>query len=227
MGITPDTLTAPNGTEILFVRRWNVLVSALIIEPSIKLVARTVVDYGLVDGEGVYPGNERIARETGLSERSVREAWHFMRGAEMAIRDIRSAWTGRYRTADTWQLLIPDYWRNLPMLGPNSGRFTCQQCGKLFNPQPCNVFATDAKGRPVIDPETGDRQVRWQLYKAVFCNPPRRGPSCWDKWQRANAGQWTDAAWDLFRKARNDDWLSTGYRNSLPVPELSSANTRK
>ena len=211
--ITPDTLTAPNGTEILFVRRWNILVSALIIDPSIKLVARTAVDYGLVDGEGIYPGNERIARETGLGDKAVREAWHFMRGAGMATRDIRSMWTGRQRTADTYQLVIPGNWRGMPLLGPQSGRFTCQECGKLFNPQPCNMFAADAKGRPVVDPETGDRQVRWRLYKATFCHPPRDGPSCFDTWQRANVNQWANAAWGLFGKARNDDWLSTG----LPV----------
>jgi hypothetical protein len=67
---------SPDDEDKPFVARWNTLVSALLIEPSIKLVARQACDYGIMDGEGIYPGNQRLARQTGYDERTVREAWH-------------------------------------------------------------------------------------------------------------------------------------------------------
>ena len=197
-------MITPDDEDRLFVARWNVLVAALLVEPSIKLVAYQAAQYGLADGGDVYPGNERLARQTGLTEKTVREAWHFMRGTGMAIRSTRSAWTGNHRTADLYELTIPEHWRNLPVLGPRFGKFTCQHCGKQFNPQPCNVFQTE-KNKPVIDRETGNRQVRWHLFKATFCPAPRKGPGCFRDWEAAG-GKWADSAWDLFRKARHDDW---------------------
>jgi hypothetical protein len=195
----------PDDEDRLFVARWNVLVSSLLIEPSVKLVAMQAAQYGLADGENVYPGNERIARQTGLTEKTVREAWHFMRGAGMAIRDARSAWTGDRRTADLYELTIPDDWYSMALLGPHARKFTCQQCRKMFNPPPCNVFLTDKAGHPAIDKGTGNRQVRWYLCRATFCPDPRRGPGCFADWKRAG-GKWGDGAWAMFKKARNDDW---------------------
>lgn len=198
-------MITPDDEERLFVARWSVLVGALLVEPSIKLVAFQAAQYGLADGEDVYPGNERLARQTGLSERTVREAWHFLRGTGMALRNARSAWTGDHRTADLYELAIPEDWQGFPLLGPHAGKFTCQQCGKKFNPQPCNVFRTE-HGNPVVSRETGNREVRWRLGNATFCPAPRRGRGCFDDWCAAN-GPWGGAgAWDLFRKARHDDW---------------------
>jgi hypothetical protein len=206
VAISPDDEGKP------FVARWNALVSALLIEPSIKLVARQACDYGIMDGESIYPGNQRLARQTGYDERTVREAWHFLRAAGMAVRDGRSAWTGSRRTADTYSLAIPPAWRHYPVLGPHSARFTCPQCGKLFNPQPCNVFLTaeGASGQPVpVTDADGVREVRWRLWKAVFCPAPRKGPSCMGAWERKH-GSWGSldnaAAWGMFHKARDDEW---------------------
>jgi hypothetical protein len=199
-------MITPDDEDRLFVARWNVLVGALLVEPSIKLVAYQAAQYGVADGEEIYPGNERLARQTGLSEKTVREAWHFMRGAGMAVRGLPSAWTGDHRTADLYELVIPDHWRGFPILGPHGGRFTCQQCQKKFNPQPCNTFLLGKDGHPVISPETGNRQVRWRLPAATFCPPPRKDRSCLSMWEAAN-GRWGgDGAWDLFKKARHDEW---------------------
>lgn len=210
-------MITPDDEDRLFVARWNVLVSALLIEPSIKLVAYQAAQYGLADGEDIYPGNERIARQTGLGDKTVREAWHFLRGAGMALRGAHSAWTGSQRTADLYQLVIPEGWRGMPVLGPHAARFTCQHCGRKFNPQPCNVFVTDKAGRPVVD-GGGIREVRWRLYRAVFCpdpGTPRGGPNgrrpakpagCFAQWESAG-GKWGGSdAWSMYRKARDDDW---------------------
>lgn len=206
MAISPDDVDKP------FVARWNSLISALLIEPSIKLVARQACDYGFMDGEDIFPGNERLARQTGLTERTVREAWHFLRSAGMAVRTENSAWTGARRTADRYELMIPHNWRNFPILGPHAGRFTCQECGKLFNPQPCNVFQHEDKPgtknrTPVVD-RNGVRDLRWALWKAVFCPAPRSGNGCMHYWERVN-GPWSaksGQAWEMFRKARDDEW---------------------
>jgi hypothetical protein len=203
----------PDDEERPFAARWNALVGALLIEPSIKLVARQAVDYGFLDGDGIYPGNERIARQTGLGDKTVREAWHFLRAAEMARRDLRSVWTGTKRLADMYALEIPANWKSMPVLGPHAARFTCQQCGKKFNAPPCNTFLHKQDphtGRqvPVTNPETGLRQVRWALWKAVFCPAPRNGTSCQQLWEKVN-GRWAAdpaACWELFHKARDDEW---------------------
>jgi len=203
---------SPDDEDRPFVARWNALIGALLIDPSIKLVARTACDYGIMDGGGIYPGNQRLARQTGYDERTVREAWHFLRAADMAIRDGRSAWTGSQRTADTYSLVIPSYWASLPVSGPHSSRFTCQHCGKLFNPVPCNTFLHKRQPgaktlTPVVDAD-GKRELRWHLSKAIFCPPPRSGNGCQYHWEREN-GRWDGGKprnWDLFRKARNDDW---------------------
>lgn len=199
-------MISPDDEDRVFVARWNVLVGILLVESSVKLVAYQAAQYGIADGDDVYPGNGRLARQTGLSDKTVREAWHFMRAVGMAERSARSAWTGQRRTADLYRLAIPDGWRGMPVLGPHADRFTCQQCGRLFDPQPCNVFAAAKDGKPLADPETGDRQIRWRLPKVTFCPDPRYGSGCFADWQRAG-GKWGgDDAWDMFRKARNDNW---------------------
>ena len=206
MAISPDDADKP------FAARWNALVSALLVDPSIKLIARQVCDYGFMDGEDIFPGNQRLARQTGYDERTVREAWHFLRAASMAIRVESSAWTGSKRTADRYELVIPGHWRNFPILGPHAGRFTCQHCGKLFNPAPCNVWREEPKSGskrpvPVVD-RGGVRDLRWAVWKTVFCPAPRSGNGCKYHWERQNGNPWPGKqdAWGMFRKARDDDW---------------------
>lgn len=199
----PDVRYAKDGTEILFVRRWNTLVSVLMVESSVKLVARTVVDYGLADGATIYPGNERIIRATGLGDKTVRLAWATLRALGMAERAIPSYYDGRKRQADEYQLAIPPDWRGLATYGPNLGRFHCQHCGKVFNPPPCAHL------------RTAQETVGWWLTKAVFCPEPRKGTGCFAAWNReqrkAGRPEWEaleQEAWKLFRLARNDDWPS-------------------
>jgi len=198
----PDARYAKDGTEILLVRRWNTLVSALIVEPSVKLVARTVIDYGLADGAEVYPGNQRLARQTGYTKETVRQAWAILRALGMAERVIPSYYDGKRRMSDEYQLAIPPHWRALPVYGPNLERFHCQHCGKVYNPQAGTHLRADGT-------------VGWYLAKMVFCPPPRRAPGCFQLWERdrkaAKLPLWNalkEDAWTRFRAARDDEWPS-------------------
>ena len=83
---------------------------------------------------------------------------------------------------------------------------TCQQCGHLFNPQPVAVLEPNG-------------EVLWKLRAAVFCPPPgrpKRKPgerqlkpkpvSCAQLWERHHKWPMDGRAWEMFRKARNDEW---------------------
>jgi hypothetical protein len=204
-------LPRPDDEAKPFIVRWNTLCRILLVESSVKLVARSAVDFANFDnGSSCHPSNERIARETGYSEKAVRFAWSAMRGMGMAER-VGNAVSYR-RIADEYCLLIPSDWETLPVLGPYARKFTCLGCGKLFIPQGnCSVNAEKS------DPKGGDA-VRFDLSRLCFCAPPRAkegrsGDRCvtvWNK-RRVDAGQptWGQMSqdrWDLFREARGDDW---------------------
>jgi hypothetical protein len=212
--ISPDDEVDANGNDLLFVTRFNKLVDALIVESSVKLVARCAVDYAVRDGEGIYPGNEQLARKTSLHHGTVQRAWAILQGLDMAVMESRSYWTGRKRLANSYSLAIPERWRGWPVYGPHFARFTCGHCGKRFNPQPDTVLHPDGS-------------IAWRLASMAFCPPPgrpKRKPgeggrlkpkpaSCFELWQRSG-GKWPsgDGAWELFRQARNDDWPAPSQR---------------
>lgn len=202
--ISPGDEFLSSGDPAPFVARWNTLIAALIAEPSIKLVARTAVDYGLYDGEGIYPGDPRLARQTSYDRKTVGHAFKVLRGLDMAIRVTESGWSGKRLRADEYDFVIPTTWRALPLLGPRFGRFTCQQCGKVFDPQPGTVIQ-----------ENGT--IGWHLSRMVFCSakPLRSGkPSCLELWnenrQRHRLLSWGATedkdCWEMFNQARSDDW---------------------
>ncbi|MEV1315446.1 helix-turn-helix domain-containing protein [Micromonospora arborensis] len=200
-------LHAPDDPDKPFIARWNVLTRILLVEPSVKTVARSAMDFGdFDDGSSCHPSNERIERETGLSERTVRTAWQVLRAIGMAERVEFGA--PHRRLADKYQLHIPEGWRNLPTYGPRVRKFTCLYCEKLITPQGnCTAKSVDGK-----------TQVAFQLQRLVFCPTPRatRGRDaldCFTEWnesQRACGDRtWSehgDDRWKLFRKARADEW---------------------
>lgn len=201
---------APDDEDKPFIARWNMLSRILIVESWVKLVMRAAMDYAdFDDGSRCFPSNERLARETGLSDRSIRYAWSIMRGTKMAQR-VGNAVAHR-GLADEYVLQIPDSWRGLPILGPHGRKFTCQECGKLFNPQGDWVLS---------GPKEGDKPdtVRFKLHPMTFCPSPSRGPAkheggCHERWnegrRRAKKPQWHalgNDAWTHFRDARSDEW---------------------
>lgn len=206
MNVNPDDDSKP------FVVRWNALVKILLVESSVKGVARALIaDYAdFKDGSGCYPGNDRLAIETGYSERTVRFAWSVLRGLGMAE---RVAFGVPYaRKSDDYTLRLPGNWKGAAVLGPHSKKFRCTYCHESFIPQGnCTVNSHPADKR-------GADVVRFKLPRMVFCPEPRQvkgrdAPSCfseWDQAQRKAGGVTWDRlgqdCWKLFREARNDDW---------------------
>lgn len=194
----------PDDDDKPFVARWNTLTRALLVQPSVKLVARSAMDYAdLYDGTSCRPSGARLARNTGYSEKTVRDSWAILRALGMAERVGHG--NGYTRKADEYALQIPEDWKSLPMLGPKEGKFTCINCEKLFTPQGnCTLY--------------GEGDVRYNVRLYCFCPKPRKtkgreGPWCFDVWnqQRKKGGHqtWTEMGrdvWKLFREARSDDW---------------------
>lgn len=203
-------MTRPDDEEKPFGLRWNTLVRVLLIDPSVKLVARTAMDHAdLFDGTDVHISNERMARVTLYSERTVRTAWETLRALGMAERVSTGGMTASgKRKTDEHDLIIPGGWKSLAILGPYEGRFHCVQCAKVFNPS-TSALVVRANGT-----------VGWFVYKMVFCPDPKRRAngkvpeSCfvlWSKKRKRNGSKsWDDlgneGAWKLFREARGDEW---------------------
>ncbi|MFG1755909.1 helix-turn-helix domain-containing protein [Streptosporangium sandarakinum] len=194
----------PDDEEKPFVGRWNSLIRILLVESSVKLVARAAMDYAdLYDGTSCHPSNERLARETGYSERTVRTAWAVLRGMGLAVRVSNAV--AHQRTADEYELVIPDNWKSLPILGPRGRKFTCLFCERLINPEGHNVLRTNGT-------------VGFHVQSFVFCSPPRKtkgrlDAACFEAWnaRRERAGEplWDELGgdvWKMFRLSRGDDW---------------------
>lgn len=195
----------PDDEEKPFVARWNSLIRILLVESSVKAVARAAMDYAdFYDGTSCHPSNERLARETLYDERTVRSAWAMLRGLGLAER-VRHG-VPQKRIADEYELQIPDDWAGMAILGPRSDEFACLHCGADFNP-------------PAVAVLTEDGRAAWALWKACFCKPPRKTKGrntehCLVAWNAARRRDgeptWSDldgpAAWKLFREARADDW---------------------
>lgn len=196
--------------KVPFSARWNTLVNALLVESSVKLVARTACDHAnhydvgeREAGGDTYPGNERLARMTGLSERSVRTAWAVIRGLGMAelvesasYDPIKKRWK-----ADDYRLVIPGNWASLPILGPSMAKFRCLHCANLMTPRAnCKVDSAD--------------RVTFDATRFCFCPPPRdttKGIGCFRLWTKgreaAGLQRWSDLdVWKLFRESRGEDW---------------------
>ncbi|GAA4928620.1 hypothetical protein GCM10023224_04840 [Streptomonospora halophila] len=196
--IRPDDETKP------FVGRWNSLIRILLVESSVKHVARAAMDYAnLYDGTSCHPSNERLARETGYNERTVRKAWAAMRG--MGLAERVSHGVAHRRLSDEYQLVIPESWQSLPVLGPSGAKFTCVHCEKAFNPT----------GNCKVHP---DGRVTFDLIPMVFCPEPRQRkgreePWCATEWdgQRRASGEtpWSQLGqerWKVFHLARGEEW---------------------
>lgn len=194
----------PDDPKAVFVARYHAFMRILLVEPSVKLVGRTLADYAdFKDGDDCFPSNERLERDTGLGDKTIRNAMAFLR-AVGAARRVETAVSHR-RKADKYELVIPNNWKNMAVTGPNNYKFTCVWCGNLFNPD--GGGSVSAGGH-----------AQWRLYKSAFCPSPRKEKGrldvcCNVEWNRSQrkAGQaaWgadNEEAWALFRQARGDDW---------------------
>lgn len=202
----------PDQPKTPFIARWNGLIRILLVEPSVKLVARTMGDHAnFKTGENARPGNELLARVTGYSERTVREALAVLRGLDLAERTSRG--TPRV-SADTYKLVIPSFgeWSCLPIIGPSEDKFTCLGCYEGFEPV----------GHQTYKPKEG---VTFDVRRFCFCGPLKtKTEACLAEWNRqqdrAGRPRWAQldgpSRWELFRAARADDWK--------PLPAMSSSD---
>lgn len=195
---------APDDEDKPFIARWNMLVRILLVESSIKHIARAAMDYAdFDDGSSCHPSNERLARETGYNEKTVRTAWAAMRA--MGIAERVGNGVSYLRLADEYHLQIPTRWKSMPILGPHARKFTCPACGKVFNPNGnCTLYPND--------------EIRYNVSELTFCPAPRQRkgrdePAClsvWNARQKKLGGQsFHDSGqevWKLFHQARGDDW---------------------
>ncbi|WP_329518641.1 helix-turn-helix domain-containing protein [Spirillospora sp. NBC_01491] len=204
-------ISPPDDEDRPFVSQWNTLVRILLVESSVKHIARAAMDYANYhDGASCHPSNERLARETGYNERTVRDAWAVMRGLGMAQRVAFGV--PHKGIADEYELMIPPGWKELPILGPRGRKFTCLYCAKLFNPQG-NSSVNSGK-----DDKPGSDSIRFDVRKLCFCPTPRKtkgrdAPDCFVEWERQclinEQTSWFKLGsdvWKCFRKARSDDW---------------------
>lgn len=206
-------LIRPDDEDRPFIRRWNTLVRILLIDSSIKHIARSAMDFAdFDDGTRCFPSIERVGRETGYNEKTVRIAWAAMRAIGLAVRVDRGV--PHLRKADEYELQIPETWASLPILGPRGRKFTCVHCGKLFNPL----------GNCTVTTKGGKDEITYRLGFMSFCPTPKfevrpRGgepfkiPECQRQWDAAEMdagrrpwGQLGGDRWKLFFQARGDDW---------------------
>ncbi|MEU0493458.1 helix-turn-helix domain-containing protein [Nocardiopsis sp. NPDC006139] len=108
-GITPDTPGAP------FFARWNAFVRELNIDPSVKLVARTMADHADDQGKQCAPGSNTLALETSYSKRTIYNALVALKELGIVVRTKQGVpWQG---THDEYQLLIPSNWEDVLRAG--------------------------------------------------------------------------------------------------------------
>lgn len=210
------SVVSPGDTTAAFPQRWSALLRLLLVESSVKLIARTAMDHAdQADGSGCRVSNDQLARETSYSERTVRTAWGVLRGLGLAERVASAGYdaVNERHVSDEYRLTIPDGWHRLPLLGASSAKFWCLWCHRRFNPQAnCGLLP--------------DGRVTFEVHRFCFCagRVPGAKLSCFDSWQQAesqnNSRPWDDVdRWSMFRRSRCGVWNEAGEWSPEPVPE--------
>lgn len=98
---------APDDVERIGRFEWERAVLRLAMPTTTKLVALTLAIYGNRDGSGIHPGEARLARELGLSQRSVRgHLWTLRERLRLIVRESHGG--SRSGLADTYRLGLPN-----------------------------------------------------------------------------------------------------------------------
>jgi hypothetical protein len=87
---------------------WERVVKAVILPSTTKHVALNLATYADGDGRDVFPGNERLTDDTGLSDKTVRTALDRLRAVGLIERVSIGSRAGRRGLADVYRLTIPD-----------------------------------------------------------------------------------------------------------------------
>ena len=186
----------PGDESKPFAPRFRLILRALLVETSVKTVGFVACDFGgNYDGSGVRPSVARMCRDTGLCKNTVVKAWKHLGALGLAGRVDESHWNGRFKTANEYQLAIPETWHLHAMYGPHFQPFRCIDCRTTYDPPACAHLGTGQSDG-----------IRWTLQDAVFCSPRcrHRWTSKHGAWSRV--AQDNDRAWKLFAQARDDEW---------------------
>jgi DNA-binding transcriptional ArsR family regulator len=98
---------------------WERIVKRARMNPSAKLVAFALATYAGKAGGHAYPGNDKLAAVTGLSEKTVRSALKTLRGLGLVERTYEGSRHGRRGLADEYRLRWPHgIERRVHMLDP-------------------------------------------------------------------------------------------------------------
>lgn len=87
---------------------WERTIKAVILPPTVKHVGHVLATYADSDGRDVFPGNERLTDDTGLSDKTVRTALERLRAVGLIERVAVGSRNGRRGVADVYRLVIPD-----------------------------------------------------------------------------------------------------------------------
>jgi hypothetical protein len=86
---------------------WERVIRAVVLPATVKHVALNLATYADADGTRVFPGNEAIASDTGLSDKTVRRALERLRDVGLIVRVVSGQRMGRRGVADGYELAIP------------------------------------------------------------------------------------------------------------------------
>lgn len=130
---------------------WERLVRRIDVNPSVKLVALTVATYADRSGGNIFPGVQRLAAVTGLTDKTVRAGLKRLRELGLLDRTREGSRRGRQGLADEYQLAYPaDLWDRVGGLDP-------EESPELSSPDPVVTTAdhrNSVPGSPVMSSGT-------------------------------------------------------------------------
>ncbi len=119
MSILPSDLDSKPDLISVDRYEWERILRRCVLPPTVKAVAAFAAQYANRDGTRVYPGVNRLAAVTGLSERSVRRALQTLRELGLLARTRKGSSLGRQALTDEHKLTRPvDLDRRLHLLDP-------------------------------------------------------------------------------------------------------------
>ncbi len=87
---------------------WERLILLVDIPPMTKLIGLALAVYARRDGGNIHPGQARLAKETGLTDRSVRSHLERLRELGLIERTERGVGNAHMRRADVFRTTIPE-----------------------------------------------------------------------------------------------------------------------
>lgn len=87
---------------------WERVVMQVEMPPTAKLIALALATFGNRSGANIHPGNKRLARELGLSLRTVERQVDWLRTHGLIEQTFQGRSAGRRGLANTYRLVVAD-----------------------------------------------------------------------------------------------------------------------